>query len=147
MAGFIRHLLHPGETSLESQEKWVKAIYPIGLLIPILTALVLGFWGWPGARVIGPWWFACGIFGLTIWFILVGLKLVARIPPGSTPAGQWTRIFRLEWLYRLFAFLYSILMRITGIITSSLEGEGGLLWSFLLLVLILSILSMRGSTP
>ncbi len=58
MAGFFRHALHPGETSLESQEKWVKVIYPTGLLILMVVAFLLGFWGWAGAHTIGLWWLA-----------------------------------------------------------------------------------------
>jgi hypothetical protein len=54
---------------------------------------------------------------------------------------QWARIFRINWLHSLMATLYTYLSWIAGVITAALEGEGGLLWSFLLLVLILSIIS------
>jgi hypothetical protein len=71
------------------------------------------------------------------------MKVLVRTPP-SILSTQWTRIFRLDWLYSLLAGIYNFLHRVADILTGSLEGEGGLLWSFLLLVLILSILSTRG---
>jgi hypothetical protein len=143
MAGFIRHTLHPGETSLESQEKWVKVIYPAGLLILLAVALLLGIWGWAGARIIGLWWLAVGVILLAAGFTYLALRILVRMPTGNL-SGQWTQIFRLDRIYSILNALFIFFRRIADIITGSLEGEGGLLWSFLLLVLILSILSTRG---
>ncbi len=143
MAGFVRHILHPGETSLESQEKWVKVIYPIGLLILLAVALLLGFWGWDGAGVIGLWWLASLVLLLAAGFSILSVRILVRMPAGN-PSNQWTQIFRLERIYSILEGTYNFFRRIADIITGSLEGDGGLLWSFLLLVLILSILSTRG---
>jgi hypothetical protein len=143
MAGFLRHAIHPGETSLESQEKWVKAIYPSGLLILMTAALLLGFWGWAGAETIGLWWLAIVVILLAAGFTILALRVLIRVPSSSI-SSQWTRIFRLAWIYSTLTAIYNFLRRIVDVITASLEGEGGLLWSFLLLVLILSILTMQG---
>jgi hypothetical protein len=143
MAGFIRHALHPGETSLESQQKWVKVIYPTGLLILLAVALLLGFWGWTGARMIGLWWLSIVVILLAAGFTILAVRILVRMPT-SNPSGHWTQIFRLERVYSILNGLYSLFRRIADVITGSLEGDGGLLWSFLLLVLILSILSTRG---
>jgi hypothetical protein len=143
MAGFIRHAIHPGETSLESQEKWGKVIYPTGLMILVAAALLLGLWGWSGARIIGLWWLAIMAGLLTVGFTILAIRVLVRMSPSSI-SSQWTLAFRLEWLYSFLNAIYNILRRIADVITSSLEGEGGLLWSFLLLVLILSLLATRG---
>jgi hypothetical protein len=143
MAGFLRHTLHPGETSLESQEKWVKGIYPIGLLILVAVALLLGIWGWAGARMVGLWWLAVVVILLAAGFTFLALRILVRMPTGN-PSGQWTQMFRLDRFYSLLDALFKFFRRIADTITGSLEGDGGLLWSFLLLVLILSILSTRG---
>jgi hypothetical protein len=143
MAGFLRHALHPGETSLESQEKWVKVIYPIGLLILLAVSLLLGIWGWPGARMIGLGWLSIVGILLAVGFTILAVRILVRIPIGN-PAGHWSQIFRLERFYSFLNGLYNLFRRIADVITGSLEGDGGLLWSFLLLVLILSILSTRG---
>jgi hypothetical protein len=143
LAGFIRHALHPGETSLESQDRWVKIIYPTGLLILMIVALLLGFWGWPGARMVGIWWPAVVIIPLSAGLLLLAQRVLVRIPSSSI-SSQWSQIFRLNLLYPILARIYNTLRRITGVITFSFEGEGGLLWSFLLLVLLLTIFSSTG---
>jgi hypothetical protein len=142
LTGFFRHALHPGETSLESQEKWVKIIYPTGLLILISSALLLGFWGWAGALTIGFWWLAIAVFLLAILFTFLAFRFLSRIPT-SRLSSQLTGFLQIKWFYSPLSWLYTLLRRIADLITSSLEGEGGLLWTFLILVLILSIFSSR----
>lgn len=143
ITGFIRHCLHPGETSLESQEKWGKLIYPAGLLVLATITVILGLWGWDGARIIGPWWFAIAVALLAAVSIILVRKFLARVSPGAI-SSEWTQIFSLGRLYKVITGLYEYFHRISEVITSSLEGEGGLLWSLLLLVLIISLLSTVG---
>jgi hypothetical protein len=143
MAGFIRHGLHPGEASLESQERWVQAIYPAGLLIPSAVLVLLGLWGWPGAGMIGSWLVGGIVILLAAGLVaLTGRLLAQRMPAGDS--AQWIHLFRLGWFLRLLDRLFGWLRRLADLITSTLEGEGGLLWSFLLLVLIISVLSTGG---
>jgi hypothetical protein len=104
--------------------------------------VLLGVWGWDGAVRIGKVWPALGANILVAGFTALALTVLVRLKtPGS--AGQWSRIFRLEWLYAVVATIYEFFCRIAEVITSSLEGEGGLLWSLLLLALIFSILSTQ----
>ena len=143
IAGFIRIALHPGETSLESQEKWARVIYPAGLLLLTAASILLGFWGWAGARVIGLWWLAIATILLAAGFTFLAIRVLVQLPT-SRLSNQLTRIIQIKWLYSILAWLYNFLRRFAEIITSSLEGEGGLIWTFLLVILILSILSPRG---
>lgn len=140
--GIIRHALHPGETSLESQERWTKFLYPTGLLLLAAIMFLFGIWGWDGADNIGPVWAAISANVLVAGFTALELTLLVRLTTSST-SSQWSRIFRLEWLYTTLVSIYEFFCRIAEIITSSLEGEGGLLWSLLLLALIFSILSTQ----
>ena len=140
LAGFIHHAIRSGETNLKSQDKWVQIIYPIGLLMLLATALLLGFWGWVGARTIGRWEWAIIVILLSAGFTFLSLKVMVRVPAASI-FGKWARLFRIEWPYRILSAIYNFLRMIANVITAALEGEGGLLWSFLLLVLILSVLS------
>jgi hypothetical protein len=142
MAGYLRHATHPGETALESQEKWVKIIYPTGLLILITTTFLLGLWGWPGARTVGPWWLAGIAALLAVIFTILARRFLFRRPSAGI-SSQWTQIFRLGWVYSIIKSLYNFLRRIAGIITGAGEGDGGLLWTFLFLILILSLLSTQ----
>jgi hypothetical protein len=143
MAGVIRHALHPGETSLESQERWTRVLYPTGLFMLAAISILLGLWGWDGAHNIGQLWAAISANVLAAGFTALALTVLVRLVPASS-SRQWTRIFRLERLYTTLIAVYDFFRRIADIITSSLEGEGGLLWSLLVLALILSVLSTRG---
>lgn len=142
MAGFIRHSLHPGETSLESQEKWVKLLYPAGLFLLVTASIVLGLWGWAGARTVGPWWLALIAIAMTLGFAVLAFRVLVKRKPSAS--ARWLQLLRLQWLYDAFTSVFQFLRRIADLITTSLEGEGGLLWSFLLMVLIFSIISTGG---
>lgn len=143
MAGFVRHTLHPGETSLESKERWTKVLYPTGLFLLAGIAILLGLWGWEGAQFFGQWWAAITANILAAGITALALTIMVRHIPASN-TSQWTRIFRLERLYKFLNDVYGFFRKIAEIITSALEGEGGLLWSLLLLALILSVLTTRG---
>jgi hypothetical protein len=139
MAGFLRHSLHPGETSLESQEKWARIIYPAGLLLLAAISILLGFWGWEGAGLLGPWPAALAAALLTAGITILAVRLLPRLPAGA--ANPWGRILRPGWLASGGKAVLGWLQGLTNLMVSSLEGEGGLLWSLLLLVLILSLLA------
>jgi hypothetical protein len=141
MAGFVRHALHPGETSFESQERWSKALYPLGLFLLAGAAILPGLWGWAGARTIGPWGLALTAIGLSGAFFLLAVKITARASPVVT---QWGDVIRLGWLYRSAGAVFRFLQNLAGLITFALEGDGGILWSLLLMVLILTLLSAGG---
>ena len=143
LAGFVRHALHPGETSFESQARWAKIIYPGGLLLPFAGLILLGVWEWSGSRSLGLIWAGPTVVVLSIGFTVLAIKVLVHRSP-IPAASRWTEIFRLDWLYRLLSGIYRVFVAVAGLVTSLLEGEGGILWSLLLMVLILSILSMSG---
>jgi hypothetical protein len=143
MAGYIRHALHPGDSSLESQATWTKMLYPTGLFLLAGTALLLGFWGWIGARVVGSWWMSLIALMLAGGFYAFALLLFPRWSLRNI-STQWTLIFHLEWLSRVVSTLFGVLRSITDLVTSALEGDGGLLWSLTLIAVILSVLSTWG---
>jgi hypothetical protein len=140
--GYLRHALHPGETSLESQEKWVKVIYPVGLLFIGLTILFLGLTPVSGARAADSWWLGLIILVLNSGLFIFSLKHSIKLPV-SIPES-WLHYFQTSKLSSALGKMYEFIGRITTIITSTMEGDGGLLWSFLILVLIISILSTQG---
>jgi hypothetical protein len=139
IAGCVRHMRHPGETSLESHERWARVIYPIGLGLPILAGILLGLWGWEGARNPGTWWLGILQVLLAAGVILFVDRFLVRIKLASPL--RWAGTVRLGWFPAAVIRLYRTTGRLAEGITSTLEGDGGLLWSFLLLVLILSLLA------
>ena len=97
------------------------------------------------------WWVSLLILGLTACLGLVAVMVKSR-NWGSDQrfskihriASKLLKVFdsllRFRWLGRIFAFLGKLLERFVFLIVSVLEGDGGILWSFLFLVLLFSLL-------
>lgn len=146
VAGYVRHLLRSGESSYTQLPTWAQSAYPLGLGLLGLTALLVSLWGWPGARQTGSWIIAivlvavAGLAGLGVWrfrrFSPAGISL----PLGS----QTSRLADLfDLLARLFWIIYRLTARLLGTVNNMLEGDGGLLWTLLLLVLFITIFRRR----
>jgi hypothetical protein len=141
LAGFLRHSLNVGDISLESQLPWVKAIYPLGLILLTLIQILLGLWGWEGARQLGLWWAASTTLGLAVLLAWIAIKFLTHLAMPAT-SSRWVDILRLDWLYRAAWAIYHFLSQVSTVITSTLEGDGGVLWSFVILILVLSLLTL-----
>jgi hypothetical protein len=134
LAGFVRHAWS-GERPLETPEAWVQLVYPAGLGVALLSYVIIGWWpGLEPAR--GTWWPVLVSLGL-----LGGAWAVRR--RGVNIPQSWLRslagLFSFGWLYRLFWGLYRALSRLVGVFSRLLEGEGGVLWATLLLLVIVAL--------
>lgn len=140
IAGFIRHALRPGgRDSLDSQENWTNRVYPAGILLPIALQLLLGLIGWDGARQIGAW----------LQSILVSILTLGLV--WATPRFRILNPVRAHWvnasaseagnIYNGLWTFYRALGRISQTITDTLEGEGGVMWTVLFLILFISLLT------
>ncbi len=141
MAGFLRHTLHPGETSFESQERWSRFIYPFGLFSLAAITILLGLWGWDGARLVGRWELALPAWGLMTGFFLLVRRILTRTSP---VISQWGDVAPLGWFYRSMSAFSRFLESLSRLVSDTLEGEGGILWSLLLLVLLISLIAAGG---
>jgi hypothetical protein len=65
------------------------------------------------------------------WLVIIGKRVTSVMAV----------IFRLDWLYISFGFLFRVFQSLFQVLTNLLEGEGGVLWVFVLLALLLSLLS------
>jgi len=141
--GYLRHLLRPGQ-SLAGVERWVWGIYPVGLVI-LLTGYGIITWR-----------------GLIDGIQPVGGQIASRLVPGvsfialcviwvylyrrgiNLTAGMMfiiRRTFSLGWLYSILWGMFHYIRRSVATLTFVLEGQGGILWSLLLLTLILAFLT------
>ena len=137
--GYVRHLLGPGETQLADLPSWARAVYPIGMAVLVITVVLGGLWGWPGALALGRW--ETGpvsflLFGALVFFAwrlpqFTALDIFRR--PASRPSayGTWFGV-----LARVILSLSQLLGDLLIYLSSLLEGDGGLLWTLLLLVLL-----------
>jgi len=120
-------------------ERWIKVVYPLGLLIiPIVQ--ISFFWfhlpefsevplmGW----IIGP--LICMLALTGFFWQRKGGKV------NQLMAMRINAIFSLGWIYAILRTIYDYFSRFIHFISKVLEGEGGLLWVLLWIVLILALL-------
>jgi len=153
--GYLNRALQPGG-EVGALESWARLVFPLGMIIIIQAILALGLIGWPGSLTIGVWWLAL-VSNVLIVLAMVIIKRFGLSPPyvqlptssGLAKVVDWALprlepIFRLEWLYQAAWLITNFLGRILKGISSILEGEGGMLWAILLLVLLISLLTGGG---
>jgi len=144
--GYIRHALRSGENPT-GVERGVALVYFWGLLLLPLTHLLIGLWSKPQISQDSTLLFPIEPkYGLTYWsgVLAVILALVW--------IGIWRMHIRLpEWLVRIrivrisfsgltsmVSAMYRLMNGIVNFFSIVIEGEGGLLWTLLFLVLILA---------
>jgi hypothetical protein len=141
MAGFIRHALRsPIRQPFESLEVWAQKIYPIGILLLLAAQLILGAWGWDGALQVGLLPAALGATGLAM-LLFWAMPRFAFLNPVR---AHWVRPSPAPWLdslYRGLGGAYRRLTQVSQAITDILEGDGGIMWTLLFLVLFISLFS------
>jgi hypothetical protein len=134
MYGYIKHALRTRE-GLTGVERWVWLIYPLGLaLLPILHFI----YGWYALvefdnLVPASWWL--GIVAALLTALLVG---ITRFGPeiSIVRIAILESLFSLQWLYRLIWTFFRAVASAIQFSTTILQGEGGLLWAFLMLLIL-----------
>jgi hypothetical protein len=142
IGGYTRFMLKETEP-LTGVEPWVRIIYLIGLAILPVTHIASVY--------IGPPIMAQG--SIPIWPLLVVLGLamigvVAYWRKWHVPDNLFNRLdrfFSLRWIDNLIVWGSSLLEQTAQLITRTVEGEGGVLWTLLFLVMLVSILSQLGT--
>jgi hypothetical protein len=155
LLGFIRHLL-ADRPDLGKMERWIQLMYPFGLFILAASYWFVGIAGWQGSLSVGVWWGAAASVLLTSGgLVLLVRYLQAAAREEST--SNWvivtirsvsrvlSLIFRLDWVYRFFWSVYSLLQKLVRFLTLILEGDGGVLWALLLLALLATFLAPGGN--
>ncbi len=154
--GYINRVLQPGGEA-GALESWARIVYPLGMIVIIQGILTLGLIGWPGALTIGIWWLPLVsnvlVFGALILIRRMGISPPYLQLPASSRVSKtldWViprlePVFRLEWLYQVAWKIYNFLGKVLQSFSTILEGEGGILWTTLLLVLLITILTRGGA--
>ncbi len=148
--GYLRHIFRPRE-ELYPMERWVHTVFPGGLLFLIAGEWLIGGIGWPGSLTLGVIWPSLVV--VSIAGIGVGLAIsLRRSLSKDAIAERWlgvfsrqvggvlSAIFRLNWLYQVIAWFYRLLQSTVQMLTAVLEGDGGILWSLVMLALLISLI-------
>lgn len=144
MAGFIRHSQRTlSRQSNPDQPIWARNVYPFGILLLLVTTILLGFFGWEGTLHFGNL-----IAGVIVSLLTVGLLwLTPRLRILNPVRAHWVRPASTSWLdwgYRILWALYRQLGRVSNAFSNLLEGESGIMWTLLFLVLFISVF-IKGS--
>ena len=141
VAGFVRHSLRIAtRVSSGEQPLWAKNVYPIGISLLLLVTILLGLFGWDGTLQLGNWFVA----GLTSLLILGLIWLSPRLRILNPVRAHWVRPASaswLDWSYQVLWTLYRQVARISNVLSNMLEGESGVMWTLLVLVLFASFLA------
>lgn len=145
IGGYIRHALRPSKGSFHYQPIWSQNLYTAGIILPLAVLFVLGLWGWPGAFRPGNWPASLAAVllsggGLWIWPRL-------RLP---APRAHWVRPSSPTWLdtlYRFFMAIYEMAGSLLRAFSALLEGDGGILWTLIFLIIFVSLLTTGGKMP
>lgn len=147
LIGYLRHALRPGD-SADGLERWIKVIYPIGLGLMAAVQWLIAFGPdlLPKSNLWASIISTCISIGITVWLY----RRRSQSDQGAYPTWiiylsrrvgvPLADFFRMDWLYRLFYLPYRLLQNISGTLSLVIEGDGGLLWSLLLLILLISLI-------
>jgi hypothetical protein len=138
LLGYFRFSIRQTEP-LRGVERWVKVIYPFGLVLLPATYILQSLFSaqLPGA-ITPPLW--PGIL-LAAVVLVVGVLYWRGVSIPSRVIFRLDQIFSLNWFYPLLGWIYQVLGRMIRLVSLLLEGEGGMLWALVILVLLVSILS------
>lgn len=152
--GYVRYIVE-ASGAVTGLEKHARYTYPLGLIIIFQTILLLGLIAWPGVLTLGVWWaglLSLGISSLAILVMrLTGISDLAQDLPARlpfyriiSPVIRFIRtFFSLSWFYAGILWLYEKLSRFENFVSNVIEGEGGLLWSFVFLFIIMLLFITR----
>ena len=143
MAGYIRHSLRStGRDSLDAQPAWTRTVYPAGVGILIFMQLLLGLVGWDGAAQVGTW--LLGVIASLLTFGLIWATPRFRIL--NPVRANWTNPSASQEavVYGVLGAINQFFSQISTTISNTLEGDSGLMWTLLFLILFVSLLNQGG---
>lgn len=153
LTGVVKKVLKTND-GLAQKENWVIVIYAFGILLMLISAFLIwlkipprpfdeGFWqggllaAGTGALLIAIGWVIAKLFK----------KTNARLRSNAVYQRVLTglrKTVRFTWLKRILNGIFQLFQAITKIFSNILESDGGLFWSLLLLVLIVTLLKIGG---
>jgi hypothetical protein len=149
LAGFLRHSFRQSQISGEitrdpTIERWIWLIYPLGLAILPLTQFLTSLWTMPDLAASSPRTIVASLtatgLGVGFWYYFTHKKPILPASRTIIVESISSEAFSLTWLYRPLWVIYKLLSRLSSLVQTILEGEGGILWAVVLFFLILTFL-------
>jgi hypothetical protein len=135
-----------------SVENWQRFFYIVGMVFLLLAPWLVEVW------YFSEWVTFSGLISSLAVIILLGiiLTLTYNIKVRTMILAKFTtrfadlaaktglvlhQFFKLDWFYRFIGVFVNLLERMLNSINAILEGEGGILWALVFLVLLISLIS------
>jgi hypothetical protein len=144
LAGFFRHafrgVISTPEVAKEHVERWVWFLYPVGLIFIAVTHSLFSVFLQPNLNDIPMISWIMGALAVLLSVLIGYLSL--RYPQffpykdQSIKNSPINNLLSLEWLYRFFWKLFRLITKLVGLLSTILEGDGGILWALVLFALI-----------
>jgi hypothetical protein len=141
VAGWVRRATRlSASVTLQSQPAWVRSVYPLGIGLLIFMQVLLGVWGWQGAFQVGLWPASAAaaiLTGVILWAV-PRIRALNPVPVNrheqAAASSQRSR-YAIPWR------LARGIQVATQTISRTLEGEAGIMWSLVFLVLFVSLIA------
>ena len=154
LAGLFRRMILK-QLLPKGQERIIYLTYPLSILLMILAYVIIGVFGWKGSRTIGAWpavitgtilvTLAIMVFKMRpSWFARLQ-NIISKISVRYSFLRQGVdKLLRFTWIYSLFGWLFKFIGKFVDWFTFLLEGNSGLLWGIIFLVLLIMLIGGIG---
>ncbi len=144
--GYLRHARRTASVEADF-ERWMWIIYPVGLALISLTHFGLTYIKWGmGFREISfqtpGWWSGLIPLGLAAIFLVLAPRMQISLHPFFY---QLADLINLDWIYRIMWNLYRGFGRLLYFFTQLIEGDGGILWAVLILIMLVVTINLWGA--
>lgn len=154
LGGLFRRLILK-TTLAQGQEKIIYLTYPLSILLMITSYAIIGVFGWRGSRTLGAWPAVITGTVLSILAILAYKFRASWFTRFDKIRGRFTtqyayirqgveKLIRFTWIYGLFGWIFKFIGKFVDWFTFLLEGNSGLLWGIIFLVLLMMFIGGRG---
>jgi hypothetical protein len=143
VGGYIRYMMEKPTQPLEG-EPWIRMLYAIGLLLFPLIQCLVGYGDWAKFISLGTEYryisdrtiFEYGIgFAVLVLLSVLWLMRRTKLIRFSPQSTIWYQILSFEWMFPLVQWIFRNVGSLVLSVYSIFEGEGGILWTILLIVL------------
>jgi hypothetical protein len=145
---FFRYSFHRTK-NITYSERWILPLYGIGLLVLVSTSIYLGRTVFPQGKfffsdllgsidLLLPGLIIAAVSSMLILFIWVSPRKII------SSSSFLARLLDFSWLYQILAFPISLANRFLRLVSNLLEGQAGIFWAILIMVLLITILQQSG---
>ena len=143
LVGFARFALET-EPRKGGIERWVWIIYPWGLALLPFAQFIIGFFDLPVGVSLANTWPSIVVIACAGVLYIQGKRSYKNIflfETGRRIGSVISAIFSFNWLFRLLWRSYVVIGQGMTYFIRVIEGDGGILWALLFLVLLVTIIT------